>query len=342
MPDKSGNDTYHIAGRHYRVIAKQLLETVVWVMVFAGLPVNADNTDMWLVKMNKAIHSMNYTGTYIHINQGQIETMQIAHAADEAGERERLLSLNGEAREILRDGDHVTCILPADRFVVTGHLKSEFGLPALIPDNILQLGEVYDIRLIGQDRIAGYPSVILSIQPKDKMRYGYRIWLEKDYGMLLRSDILDAEGQVMEQMMFTELSLQSPVSDEMLQPTVPHKDFVTMESSEYDGHIIEDKSAWVFNGMPKGFKVTVQARKRMPINQSDVEHIVLSDGLATISVYIEKSSGENALQGPSSIGGINAYGRSVYNHQITVMGEVPGETVKQIAHSVAYSSSLPE
>ncbi len=338
MLDISEDNMYGAAGGYYRMVVKRLLETVFFSALLMSLSVNANGNDMWLVKMNKAIRSMNYTGTYIHINQGQIETMQIVHAVDEAGERERLLSLNGEAREILRDDNHVTCILPADRFVVVGQLESDFGLPALVPDNILQLGEIYDIQLIGKDRIAGYPSVILSIQPKDKMRYGYRIWLEKDHGMLLRSDILDAEGRVMEQMMFTQISFQSPVSDEMLRPTVPHKDFVTVESSEHGVGVTKDKSAWILKGMPKGFKVTGQARKRMPMNKFDVEHIVLSDGLATISVYIEKSPGVNTLQGSSSIGGINAYGRSVYDHQVTVMGEVPKETVKQIAYSIAYSN----
>ena len=337
MQGRSDNNTLDVAVRYCRMLARRLLGTIIFFVMLANLPANAGDADIWLVKMNKAIRSMDYAGTYIHISQGQIETMQIVHAVDENSERERLLSLNGEAREILRDGDRVTCILPADRFVVVGQLKPGFGLPALIPDNIPQLGKVYDMQLIGEDRIAGHSSVILSIQPKDKMRYGYRIWLEEEHGMLLRSDILNAEGQVMEQMMFTEISFESPVLATMLQPTVPHQGFVTIESSEYHGSVVSGKSTWILRGIPKGFKVTSQAHKRMPMNQFDVEHIVLSDGLATISVYIEKSPGENALQGPSSIGGVNAYGRSVYNHQITVMGEAPKETVKQIAHSIAYS-----
>ncbi len=337
MQGRSDNNTIDVTVGYCRMITKRLLGTIILFVMVSNLQANASDADTWLIKMNNAIRSMDYAGTYIHISQGQIETMQIVHAVDETGERGRLLSLNGEAREILRDGERVTCILPADRSVVVGQLKSDFGLPALVPDNISQLGEIYDMQLIGKDRIAGYPSVILSIQPKDKMRYGYRIWLEEDHGMLLRSDILNAEGQVMEQMMFTEISFEPPVLAAMLQPTVPHQGFVTVESSEHGGSIVSGKSTWILRGMPKGFKVTSQAHKRMPMNQFDVEHIVLSDGLATISVYIEKSSGGNALKGPSSIGGVNAYGRSVYNHQITVMGEVPEETVKQIAHSIAYS-----
>ena len=322
------------------MIVGRLLKTVVFLAVLtgAGFAVHADNTDMWLIKMNKAIHSMNYTGTYIHINQGKIKTMQIVHAVDETGEHERLLSLNGEAWEILRDNNHIICILPADRSVMVGKPNSDFDLPAMFAHNILQLREIYDIQLIGKDRIAGYPAVMLSIYPKDKMRYGYRIWLEKNHGMLLRSDILDAEGQVMEQMMFTKISFQSPISAAMLKPTISHKGFVTVESSEHDEDFSEDNSAWIFREMPKGFKVTRQVRKRMPMNKSKVEHIILSDGLATVSVYIEKAPGKNIFQGSSSIGGINAYGRPFYDHQVTVIGDVPKETVKQIAYSLTYSN----
>jgi negative regulator of sigma E activity len=35
------------------------------------------------------------------------------------------------------------------------------------------------------------------------------------------------------------------------------------------------------------------------------------------------------------MGSVNAYGRQISNYQVTVMGEVPGNTVKQIAESVA-------
>lgn len=297
----------------------------------------ADSADMWLSKMQKAIHSLNYTGTYVYLHRGQIETMQIIHAVDGEGEKERLLSLNGEAREILRDSNSVTCILPADRSIVVGKLKAGSGLPTLLPENILQLGEVYEIQLIGKDRIAAYPALILSIQPKDKMRYGYRIWLEEVSGMLLRSDMIDPQGQVMEQMMFTEINLQSPVSLAMLKPTVPHDGFVKIESASHAANEVPMKTAWRFHEMPKGFKVTSQTRKTMPMKKHKVEHIVLSDGLATISVYIEKSDVENTLQGASSMGGVNAYGLAKDGYQVTVMGEAPKETIKHIADSLAYT-----
>jgi len=307
------------------------------IAVLGSPMLHAESVEMWLDKMNKAVHGLNYSGTYVYINDGRIDTMQIVHRVNETGERERLLSLNGEAREILRDSDKVTCILPADKSVIVGKHKSGTGLPTFVPEDILKLSKFYDIEMIGRDRIAGYPSVIISIEPKDKMRYGYRIWLEEDSGMVLRSDIMEADGKVMEQMMFTEISLQTPISLAMLEPTVKHDKFqiVTDQSVDSSEPGINNTD-WSFVRIPKGFSVTSQSLKPMPMKKHLVQHFVLSDGLATVSVYIEKSTAdEQALDGESSMGSVNAFGRRIADHRVTVMGEVPKATVRQIAEAVA-------
>lgn len=311
----------------------------IYVMLTLLVPISvlqADSSQMWLMKMSNAIHTLNYSGTYVYINGGQMETMQIAHHVGADGERARLFSLNGEAREILRDSKQVTCILPANRKVIVGDLAIGSALPALVPDSIVKLDNLYNIKLIGKDRIANYPAVMLSIQPKDKMRYGYRIWLEEQSGMVLRSDILDSEGDVMEQMMFTEIMLQSTVTEAMLEPVTPHHDFQTIISHSHNSMGEDAESNWHFDTMPQGFKVTRVTRKLMPMKKHAVEHVVLSDGLVVVSVYFEKNDGQDVLKGASKMGGVNAYGRQINNHQITVMGEVPPETVQQIAYAIAY------
>ena len=306
-----------------------------------------NNVEMMLVKMNKAIHSTNYFGTYVHIHQHQVEAMRIFHSVGDRGKRDRLVSLNGEAREVLRDGNQVTCILPAERLIIVGKPNTSTGLPATLPDDISRLTDIYDINLIGHDRVAEYPAVVLSIAPKDKMRYGYRVWLERDSGMLLRSDILNNDGHVMEQMMFTQISMQTPVTETMLQPTMPYFGFRKLDMSAADPAARDNpadkpadkparaESPWAFNSIPKGFQITGQTRKRMPMKNREVEHIILSDGLVTISVYIEKVDGENGFEGLSTMGGISAYGRLLVGHQVTVMGEAPAETVRQIAYAVS-------
>jgi sigma-E factor negative regulatory protein RseB len=314
------------------------MRSLLLALVLLTSTAQADNVEMWLEKMNQSIHELTYTGTYVHINNDQIDTMQIVHRADEEGERERLLSLNGEAREILRDSEKVTCILPADQSVIIGHHKTASGLPALVPSDAVEYGRNYNIDLIGRDRVAGYPTVILSVVPKDRMRYGYRIWLEEDSGMVLRSDIMDSNARVIEQMMFTEISFQTPVTNEMLEPTVAHDQFrvITEQLLSTESEASAGMDNWSFVKIPEGFRIADQSVKNLPMKKHPVRHFVLSDGFATVSVYIEKSTtDEQALKGESKMGSINAYGRQVLDYQVTVMGEVPEHTVKQIAEAVS-------
>jgi sigma-E factor negative regulatory protein RseB len=149
---------------------------------------------------------------------------------------------------------------------------------------------------------------------------------------------MDANARVIEQMMFTEISLQTPITDDMLQATVAHDQFrmITDQLASTEATQPAQTIKWSFVRMPKGFKIASQSIKNMPMKKYPVQHFVLSDGLATVSVYIEKSTtDEQALQGESKMGSVNAYGRQISNYQVTVMGEVPGNTVKQIAESVA-------
>jgi sigma-E factor negative regulatory protein RseB len=156
--------------------------------------------------------------------------------------------------------------------------------------------------------------------------------------MVLRSDIMDSNAQVIEQMMFTEISMQTPITNDMLEATVAHDGFrvITDQLASTEGSKPVQSIKWSFVHMPKGFKITSQSIKNMPMKKHPVQHFVLSDGLAAVSVYIEKSTtDEQALQGESKMGSVNAYGRQISDYQVTVMGEVPSNTVKQIAEAVA-------
>ena len=312
------------------------VECVLILIVSLSSGAYAESASVWFDRMNRVVRELNYTGTYVYISDGRIDTMQIVHRVDDKGERERLFSLNGEVREILRDSKEVTCILPANKSVIVGELKSRAGLSSVLPDNIQGRDLFYNIELIGHDRIAGYSTVILAVEPKDKMRYGYRIWLEEHSGMVLRSDVLDSQENVIEQMMFTEISFQSsPISAEMLEPAVEYSQFQVITDHSVSHGSTPDESIWSFLNMPRGFRIASQSFRTMPMKKHRVQHFVLSDGIATVSIYIEKSiPGGRVLEGETSMGSVNVYGRKIVGHQVTVMGEVPKATIRQIAQAI--------
>ena len=169
--------------------------------------------------MSVAMQTLNYQGTFVYLHGSEIETMRIIHSRDESGELERLLSLNGEAREVIRDNNSVTCIWPGTRAVTVSKARPRKPFPASIP-KAEELDAHYRIVTQGEARIAGMPARVVAIQPRDEFRYGYRIWLDRETDLLLRSDLLDNTQRPVEQVMFTELQVVDHIPAERFKPVL--------------------------------------------------------------------------------------------------------------------------
>ncbi|NHZ69829.1 MAG: hypothetical protein GWP20_01175, partial [Thermotogales bacterium] len=87
--------------------------------------------------------------------------------------------------------------------------------------------------------------------------------------------------------------------------------------------------------VPDGFMLTDHNWHQLSAHEAGVEHWVYSDGLASVSIYIEKSQKEHDVySGRSHRGALNAFGTMVADHYVTVVGEVPHQTVEMIGKSV--------
>jgi sigma-E factor negative regulatory protein RseB len=288
------------------------------------------------MKMNEAPRQHDFEGTFVYHHGDQIEAMRIAHKAEQGMVRERLVSLNGAAREIVRNEREVLCYLPDQNSVVVEHRKSDArGFPTILPERLPELDEHYVIQLGKSERVAGRVARQITIRPRDGYRYGYQLWADHDTGLLLRADLLDRQGRPLEQFMFTQLRI-GPVPASALQPETPGKGMVWYrERGEPPATAATQQ--WNVTQLPGGFRLSHRVMRNVPMRNKTVEHLVYSDGLATVSLFVEPldKSAKSAMQGPSHMGAVHAYGARVNGHQVTVVGEVPAETVAQIARSVA-------
>ncbi|MDH3452201.1 MAG: MucB/RseB C-terminal domain-containing protein [Gammaproteobacteria bacterium] len=313
-----------------------------WLAVGAALALtSAVNTALagdarqWLDRMSVAMQSLNYQGTFVYLHGGEIETMRIVHSRDQSGERERLLSLNGEAREVIRDNNTVTCIWPGTRAVTVSKARPRKPFPSTIPD-AERLEAHYRIVTQGESRIAGMQTRVIAIQPRDEFRYGYRIWLDRETNLLLRSDLLDNAGRPVEQVMFTELQVLEHIPPERFKPILTGTGY-TWTSEDSDAQMTPDPM-WNVQRLPPGYAMTRRDKKPIMPDDNGVEHMVYSDGLATVSVFIEPlSDSQQRLEGASRMGAVNVFGAVERDYQITVVGEVPAATVQYIAQSVVYN-----
>ena len=297
----------------------------------------------WIDRMSRAIHVLNYDGTFIYFHEGQLESMRIIHGVDDDGERERLVALNGPAREVIRDSQQVTCILREGSVVdKSGPSRlSAFKVPA----HLGSLQGQYRFVVEGEDRVAGHAVRKLVIQPQDRYRYGHRLWLHKDNDLLLRSELINERGEVVEQLMFTSIQFFETPPKALLKPQIAERDVVISQpAAATAAQARVEEGRWRVAQLPAGFNIESHHEQVMARSENKAEHMVFSDGLASISVFIERSatSPELSYTGASRMGAINTYSRQHEGHRITVVGEVPALTVRQIADSITLSEHRRE
>lgn len=289
----------------------------------------------WLQNMVEAVRSLNYQGTFVYLHDNQLESMQIFHTVDSGGEKERLVSLNGAAREVVRDDASVICIAPDARSIsVSRRGAGGGGFRAVFSMDVDSLSELYDFKLLQKARIAGREAQAVAILPKDAYRYGYHIYLDFQNALPLKTDMLDADGIAISQIMFTSLEIDSAV-EEATEGDLDGREYYHWVQRE-PGEVRNEpgEGDWVLESLPQGFRVRLRAQMPAGEEGASVSHFVLTDGLASLSLYIETGGTDSALVGGSRMGAVNAFGRVTDDYQITAVGSVPALTVEKIAQAV--------
>ncbi len=160
----------------------------------------------WLERMGRAVEDLNYRGTFVHVLDGTAEVLHIVHRNADGQSGERILSNDGAGREIVRQGDRVQGIFP-DRRIVFFETRSDVSpLVSVLPGSAADLAPHYEIKLGGADRVAERAAQVLEIKPRDEYRYGYKLWLDEATAMPLQSQLIDEQGDIVEQILFTEIS----------------------------------------------------------------------------------------------------------------------------------------
>lgn len=322
-------------GGRLNFIPKTLIP--VLVTTFISAPVLAEPAMEWVQKMSDAMRNLSYRGNFVYMHGNQLESMQIAHYRDEHGEKERLISLNGEAREVIRDNQNLTCIWPSSRKVVIDLSRQNSFSPIFIPEDISRLEKFYNMKLLGMDRVANQETMVVHIDPKDRYRYGMKFWINQENGLMMKSSLIDETNREIEQVMFTSLELFED-GEKLVVDTLPKLDsdysMVRYHRGGNTDSVVAD-SAWQLTGAPGGFWRESVLRRKIPGSQQVVQQMVYTDGLASLSVFIERHNNDTQ-GGSSSMGAVNAFIRILQDHSVTAIGEVPAVTVKRVAEGVTY------
>jgi sigma-E factor negative regulatory protein RseB len=287
-----------------------------------------------LRKIYQATERLSYSGTFIYQQGDRTETSRITRVTGPGGDIERVEVLDGIPREIVRTRDTVRCYLPETQTVKVERRIDQRAFPSMLPEQISDLARSYTITRGESIRIAGFDCQAVVLTPKDDLRYGYKLWADKNSGMLLKARTFNRKGETVEQFTFAQFAIGN----------VPRDRVRTRHAAQ--SWRIEDaavapanltRSGWsVGAGLP-GFRKITEVTRRLG-DARPVGQMVFSDGMAAVSVFIEPLTGrtDSARHGLSSLGSFHIYTREVANHLVTVVGEAPATSVKRIASQVEY------
>lgn len=301
----------------------------------------------WLDRMVAANETLNYRGTLVHMCGGIVDIVQIVHRVDRGQVTERLTAQAAGGRQIIRKANMVMCILPDQKKVVVEQRSAEMspiGSPIEKFPSFSNISpSLYDVAMLGEDRIAGRQTVVLAITPVDALRYGYRLWLDSETALPLKFELVDNTGQGLEHGVFTEIEFYESIDEQAVAPTIATDGFEWQRSAPMS-------AGWQVAGgdpssqqpvrfrvatPPTGFELIFAPSPPADGAPMAMQQLVYSDGLATISVFIEKTVAASAAdEGSSQIGATNAYTTTTNGYLITAMGNVPLDTVRGVARSV--------
>ncbi len=303
------------------------------LLLVAGVALGAEPKD-WLERMNRALTSRNYIGVFTHNHGGRVETLRIIHRVRGRDVSERLLSLDGPGREFIREGDELTCYFPDKRTVLVERRAPDGLLLGALPSLDSRDSLVYEIRGGERERLLGRNTRVVALHPRDEYRYGYRLWIDEETSMPLKTQLCDSSGTVIEQIVFSAIDLPERIPDAMFKPSM---DASTYRWLRADRRVATNvaPALWEAMRLPPGFRMATRSAQAMPGSSEPVAHLVFTDGIASVSVFVEpRKPDSKPAEGPARVGSSSAFSTVVDGHQVTVVGEVPPSTVEFIAREV--------
>jgi len=308
------------------------------MLLGAGIALGAEPTE-WLERMNKALTTRNYVGVFTHVRGTRAETLRIIHRVRGRDVSERLLSLDGSGREFVREGDELTCYFPDKKTVLVERRAPDGPLLGALPAINDGSELVYEIRGGDRERLLGRKTRVVALHPRDEFRYGYRLWIDEETSMPLKTQLCDKSGAVIEQILFSSIDLPERIPDSMFKPLVDASNYRWLRAERQISVGNASPALWEAMRLPPGFRMTTRSQQAMPGSKEPVAHLVFTDGVASVSVFVEpRKPDSKGTEGPTQVGSSSAFSTVVDDHQVTAIGEVPPNTVQFIAEQVKSTS----
>ncbi len=307
----------------------------------AASPALAESGQVWLARMGAALNNSSYVGEFVSESAGRTERLAITHRVRDGVVSERLVSLEGAGRELVRENDEVVVYLPDQNLAIIERRSGRSDLMGALPQFEGRMSSWYKVDWVGRETLDDFgPTAVVAVRPLDGYRFGYRLWIDVDTHMPVRSDLSDGSGRVIERLRFTKLRFDDAIPDSAFEPALDRRKLRWVRQSPQSDEVAP---AWRAAQVPPGFRLSMSGLQSVAGAGGPVNHLVYSDGLASVSVFVQQpAAGKKPAQGTSRSGVASAFTTVVDGHQVTAVGEVPPRTLKYIATSIQPVGRAPQ
>jgi sigma-E factor negative regulatory protein RseB len=310
-------------------------------LALVAAPAFAESGEEWLARMGAALNNASYVGEFVSESADRTERLSITHRVRDGVVSERLVSLTGHGRELVRENDEVVVYLPDQKLAIIERRSGRSDLMGALPQFEGRIASWYKVDWVGRETLDDFgPTAVVAVRPLDGYRFGYRLWIDVDSHMPVRSDLSDGAGRVIERLRFTKLEFDDDIPDSAFEPAVDRSKLRWVRQSPQSD---DEAPAWRAAQVPPGFRLSVSGMQALTGDGMPVNHLVYSDGLATVSVFIQAPEpGKPPMQGTTRSGVASAFTTVVDGHQVTAVGEVPPRTLKIIANGLMPAGIAPD
>ncbi|MCS2155361.1 sigma-E factor regulatory protein RseB [Scandinavium goeteborgense] len=286
-----------------------------------------------LQQMNLASQSLNYELSFVSINKQGVESLRYRHARLNNQALAQLLQMDGPRREVVQRGNEISYFEPGlDPFTLNGDFIVD-SLPSLVYTDFKRLAPYYDFISVGRTRIADRLCEVIRVVARDGTRYSYIVWLDSETKLPMRVDLLDRDGETLEQFRVVAFNVNEQVSSNM--QTLSTASLPPLLSVPVGDKV---KFNWLPSWLPQGFVEVAGSRRTLPTIDTPVESRLYSDGLFSFSVNVNHANANSSEQVLRT--GRRTVSTSVRDSsEITIVGELPPQTAKRIADSIKFKAA---
>jgi sigma-E factor negative regulatory protein RseB len=289
----------------------------------------------WLQRAAQAARSNSYAGTFVHTNGDRTSTVRITHVSVNGDEHERIEPLDGPPLEIVRRNDEMFCYFPDAQTVRLDRRVTARFFPAILSATTSTIPASYEVKLGRTERVLGFDCQWIQLEPRDAMRYGQRLCSEVATGLVLRAKTVNEHQQVIEQYTFTELKVGPQVARSDVKSIFEArvKKWITDAQPREEAKSVE--TGWTVASLPAGFQKVTELRRSLPGRPHPVSQLIFSDGIVTMSVFVEPNAPARTAEASSEDGTTTFFVKPLGENLVSVLGEIPLATAQQVGRSVA-------